>query len=148
MNLWTTQFTPITKEYEECSKIDTETRVRNALESHQESNDMTSIRRKHLVFVLWTVLAMISMPYVGVIEAPHDASLEDPNSPLEIIQASTGFNASDGFTPSKITVQSGDGSPLLDRPDISPQTVPPPRQWRTSGVVHASNTTVRPTKQC
>ena len=99
MNLWTTQFTPITREYEECSKIDGETRARNALESHQESSDMTSIRGTHLVFVLWSVLAMISMPYVGVIEAPHDATLEDPKSPFEIIQASTGFNASDGFTP-------------------------------------------------
>jgi hypothetical protein len=134
MNLWTTQFTPITREYEECSKIDGETRARNALESHQESSDMTSIRGTHLVFVLWSVLAMISMPYVGVIEAPHDATLEDPKSPFEIIQASTGFNASDGFTPGNITVQSGDGSPLLDRPDISPQTVPPPAMmFRRSG---------------
>jgi len=95
---------------------------------------MTSIRGTHLVFVLWSVLAMISMPYVGVIEAPHDATLEDPKSPFEIIQASTGFNASDGFTPGNITVQSGDGSPLLDRPDISPQTVPPPAMmFRRSG---------------
>ena len=96
---------------------------------------MTSIRRKHLAFALWTVLAMVSMPYVGVIDAPQDVSLEVPKPPLEIIQASTGFNASDGFTPTNITVQSGDGSPLLDRPDISPQTVPPPAMmFRRSGV--------------
>ena len=135
MNLWTTHFTPATREYERCPGNDGETRARNALESSQESNDMTSIRRKHLAFALWTVLAMVSMPYVGVIDAPQDVSLEVPKPPLEIIQASTGFNASDGFTPTNITVQSGDGSPLLDRPDISPQTVPPPAMmFRRSGV--------------
>jgi hypothetical protein len=95
---------------------------------------MTSIRGKHLAFALWTVLAMVSMPYVGVIDARQDASLEVPKPPLQIIQASTGFNASDGFTTTNITVQSGDGSPLLDRPDISPQTVPPPAMaYRRSG---------------
>ena len=135
MNLWTTHITPATREYQQCPRNDGETRARNALESSQESNDMTSIRRKHLAFALWTVLAMVSMPYVGVIDAPQDVSLEVPKPPLEIIQASTGFNASDGFTPTNITVQSGDGSPLLDRPDISPQTVPPPAMmFRRSGV--------------
>ena len=135
MNLWTTHITPATREYQQCPGNDGETRARNALESSQESNDMTSIRRKHLAFALWTVLAMVSMPYVGVIDAPQDVSLEVPKPPLEIIQASTGFNASDGFTPTNITVQSSDGSPLLDRPDISPQTVPPPAMmFRRSGV--------------
>ena len=134
MNLWTTHFSSVTREYEQCPRNDGETRARNALESYQESNDMTSIRGKHLAFALWTVLAVVSMPYVGVIDARQDASLEVPKPPLQIIQASTGFNASDGFTTTNITVQSGDGSPLLDRPDISPQTVPPPAMaYRRSG---------------
>jgi hypothetical protein len=112
MNLWTTHITPATREYQQCPRNDGETRARNALESSQESNDMTSIRRKHLAFALWTVLAMVSMPYVGVIDAPQDVSLEVPKPPLEIIQASTGFNASDGFTPTNITVQSWRREPV------------------------------------
>ena len=109
--------------------------ARNALESHRESKGMPSSRVSNLTFVFWAVMAMVMMPYSGILEAEPHVELEYTTPPTQTIQASTGFNASDGFTPSNITVTSSNGVPLLERPSISPQSLPSPAMMfeRTGG---------------
>ena len=75
---------------------------------------MVSTRVSNLAFVFWAVMAMALMPYSGVFEADSHEEMEDITPSMKTIKASTGFNASDGFTPSNITVTSSNGAPLRD----------------------------------
>lgn len=87
---------------------------------------MASPLGKQIAFSLWAVLAMLSMPYVGVISPVEEGLLEEEIEIQEVIAEATGFNVSDGFTPSNITVASTTGQPVLDRPVIGMQTIPAP----------------------
>ena len=86
---------------------------------------------------------MALMPYSGVFQAEPYSELENQIPPMQTNKISTGFNASDGFTPSNITVNSSDGVPLLDRPSISPQSVPSPAMMfeRTGGCLEYNTLT-------
>ena len=86
---------------------------------------MASRPSMQLAFAFWAVMAMLMMPYDGSFSQPVDSTLEEDWSAHEVITVSNGFNASDGFTPSNITVDSTDGTPYLNRPVINMQTVGP-----------------------
>ena len=90
---------------------------------------------KQIAFVFWAVLAMLLMPYTGTVQPSTIEALNSIDEPMEVTAISSGFNASDGFTPSNITVNSHDGEPALNRPIINFQTVPSPAMMfrRTAG---------------
>ncbi len=73
---------------------------------------MASRPSMQLAFAFWAVMAMLMMPYDGSFSQPVDSTLEEDWSAHEVITVSNGFNASDGFTPSNITVDSTDGTPV------------------------------------
>ena len=70
-----------------------ESTARNALESHRESKGMPSSRVSNLTFVFWAVMAMVMMPYSGILEAEPHVEMENTTPPTQTIKASTGFNA-------------------------------------------------------
>ena len=76
---------------------------------------------------------MFLLPYSGVLEAAEPLEVEHEQA--SVITVVEGFNASDGFTPSNITVDSATGTPMLDRPIIHFQTTPAPGMMfrRTAG---------------
>ncbi len=78
---------------------------------------------------------MLLMPYSGVIDPGSEVNLADEVVVLSSVSTSSGFNASDGFTPSNITVNPSNGTPMLNRPVISMQTVAAPGMMfaRTAG---------------
>lgn len=100
------------------------TRARKPLESPSKSHTMANLSASHFVFVFWAVVGMLLLPYSGVLDAAEP--LVEEHEQASVIAVVGGFNASDGFTPSNITVNSADGTPMLDRPVINFQTAPAP----------------------
>jgi hypothetical protein len=90
---------------------------------------------KQMTFAFGAVLAMLLMPYTGTVQPSTIEALNSTDEAMEVITISSGFNASDGYIPSNITVNSNDGEPVLDRPVIDFQTIPGPAMMfqRTAG---------------
>lgn len=84
---------------------------------------------------------MLLLPYSGVLDAAEP--LVEDHEKASVIAVVAGFNASDGFTPSNITVNSANGTPMLDRPVISFQTAPAPGMMfrRTAGCLEYNSVT-------
>lgn len=96
---------------------------------------------KHIGFALWAVMAMLLMPYSGLSTDVEPSVFHPDRQAQQIIESSTGFNASDGYTPTNITVNPTNGTPNLDRPDIAMQTVPAPgMMFKRTGACLEMNT--------
>ena len=96
---------------------------------------MATSLAKQIGFAFWAVLAMLLMPYTGTVQPSTNEALNSTDEAMEVITISSGFNASDGYIPFNISVNSNDGEPVLDRPVIDFQTIPGPAMMfpRTAG---------------
>lgn len=84
---------------------------------------------------------MMLVPYSGFFEAP--VPLTEEIGEAKVVSTDSSFNASDGYTPSNITVNSLNGTPVLDRPTITFQTTPSPGMMfeRTAGCLEYNSVT-------